>query len=998
MTVASLWKALDRAECGTAIGSVELLNHHRPKGTTITPWNHNEFSKKTRPPALAIDLSIWICEALTSTAMAENHADPVLHLVYARTLHLLNLGVKLVGVIEGKRRVEMTDGGDDQYRKRRTGTAFWRACEKCEEMLRMLGVPVVRAKAEGEALCALLNSRGVVDGVISSDGDCFLFGAKVLYTKFTIENLRQGKVMRYNVDEIKAFLDDDDSDSCDQIIQEHQDKANSDIVSLTRDDLIAFAILTGSDVAGDGLPKVGCRKALRFIRKCQIDSPLRPERAAFEELLSWGRAAQADRPFPADASTSQSGVCCSRCCHGGTKVSHLKHGCKKCGTNPGDVCLEISSGEKFRRSLRDKALAMDPKFSPQVVAGIYHAPNENQLPAIFLGTTSQKLKMQQPILKSFLDCSYIIRGRSYSESRAYVLQSLTQLLARYTLTNNPVQTSSKFIPPKLSSNRNIPKPKKITKGLTRSGASCYEVQWVIAATTTDTDGNALDEYEFTTIEDQALMKKCNPQLVDEFESREKERLKQGRAEQDRRQAFLNSMMNGDRGPGEKPLKREDKTRRGFIPHIDTKFKLSSLGTKKEKQLIPGHTPAKHSPRHAIGDDALQLLRYIDPPLSPEHDSIRSSSSISTIESETVNLGLNSKNYPPGTEFSPYKLATTPSHMHFLRLQNGEEPLHEHQFNENEALETCIANLMQRFNACWDDTQAVRIDGQHPLMGDYGLIWKSPLRKRFRHTPFESPIQDYCRSKSHSLFSPVRDCFDISSEPSAKISFTIGRKVSYEEDEHCREFNTFDTDADWFHHHCTNPSSFVPLDNPWNTMEGTKNRLSMDGQGTFHIQELQPHMDRRSVGLPACKEQLWKRSSHWTPTTCQLASSSTARSWTQVVKAIPTPSDHSWVSTFLDSLDTDVDFANLNGRDFWNENNEDKSMAQLEEVPIEPDWARHEASNNTHWCGNHDNMSRLEEIVEPALAKWMQKSILARQHLEQRSILQDAMWNEHGNTL
>ena len=102
MTVASLWKALDRAGSGQHVGSRELQQHFRLKEHT-TPWNVNE-SKKLGRPTLAVDLSIWICEALTSSTMASNHADPPLHLVYTRTLKLLNLGVKLVIVIEGKRR------------------------------------------------------------------------------------------------------------------------------------------------------------------------------------------------------------------------------------------------------------------------------------------------------------------------------------------------------------------------------------------------------------------------------------------------------------------------------------------------------------------------------------------------------------------------------------------------------------------------------------------------------------------------------------------------------------------------------------------------------------------------------------------------------------------------------------------------------------------------------------------------------------------------------
>lgn len=42
----------------------------------------------------------------------------------------------------------------------------------------MLGIPVLKAKGEAEALCAQLNSEGYVDACITSDSDAFLFGAK----------------------------------------------------------------------------------------------------------------------------------------------------------------------------------------------------------------------------------------------------------------------------------------------------------------------------------------------------------------------------------------------------------------------------------------------------------------------------------------------------------------------------------------------------------------------------------------------------------------------------------------------------------------------------------------------------------------------------------------------------------------------------------------------------------------------------------------------------
>jgi flap endonuclease GEN len=73
---------------------------------------------------------------------------------------------------------------------------FWSESERCASLLLLLGVTVLQAEAEGEALSALLNARRICDGDVSDDGGCFLFGAKTLYTKFAVENLENHQVMR----------------------------------------------------------------------------------------------------------------------------------------------------------------------------------------------------------------------------------------------------------------------------------------------------------------------------------------------------------------------------------------------------------------------------------------------------------------------------------------------------------------------------------------------------------------------------------------------------------------------------------------------------------------------------------------------------------------------------------------------------------------------------------------------------------------------------------
>lgn len=560
MTVASLWKVLDRAGCGKRVGAKELQDLHG-MNTKTNPWNLREMEKVSRSPdnrpVLAIDLSIWICEALTSSAMKHNHvADPPLQLVYSRALKLLTLGIKLVVVIEGKRRnrAKKSNGkndkdagtsniiGEDKFRKRRSGTMFWTACERCETMLKLLGVIVVRAKAEGEALCALLNQRGIVDGVISNDGDCLLFGAKVLYTKFSVENLDHSNVIRYDANDIRVVVDDDDANKYDETGV--KSKNGQDVVEMSRNDLIAFAILTGSDLAGDGLSKVGCRKAIRFIRKCQIDNPLKlngNSSPAIDQLLSWEQTATSSSIGNVEEENT-SGPHCSCCGHPGTKRDHKKIGCKSCGTEPGEPCIHLSPGGRFRKLLRSKALKMQSCFDPSSTLKAYNEPNENQVPLCLVGKTARTLKMNSPQLGKFLELTFVIRGRSLDESREYVRKSLSAYLARqevFSLMSKSTKEDQQLT--KLPKNHNRPAPMCINKLLLRNGKPSCEVKWVIKATTTDAEGNPMDQYEFSTIEDEFAIKKCYPKLLQFFQEEKKRIDQQGTAEQEKRRTFLLSM-------------------------------------------------------------------------------------------------------------------------------------------------------------------------------------------------------------------------------------------------------------------------------------------------------------------------------------------------------------------------------------------------------------------------------------------------------------------------
>jgi flap endonuclease GEN len=617
MTVSSLWKVLDTAGCGKPIGIDDIVRKNNIDN------NNNVID---RPQTLAVDLSIWICESMTTYGIHEQYTNPVLHLVFTRTMKLLNLGLQLIFVIEGKQRIQhpntttsntttiLTNHDKvDTFRKRRSGTVFWKACNDCQQLLELLGVPVVRAASEGEALCALLSMRGIVDGVISNDGDCLLFGAKVIYTKYSNENLDNGRVMRYDSSNLYAITDP----------YEEIAATSEQQMQLSRYDLIAFAVLTGSDLAGSGLEKVGYKKAIRFIHKCQLDNPLSIETASYDEMKSWAKAATA--PFSFDINDAAAATkCCTRCNHPGSKRSHAKDGCLQCGTSCGEECYQFTSEDRFRQALRIKALAMN--FDPEQVFQTYLRPNENQLPMLLM---THGVKMETPNLRELMKMSLIVKGHSLQGSQSFVRQSVLRLLSRYELhkIDDAVQNNPSRITRPINGDQPI--AKVINKSLVHNQVPSYEITWVVNATVTDANGNGVDGYEYVTIEPQHLVQEKYPQLVVAFERAEQIRAKQGDGMKNWRRDFLQSFVFGKSDPNDdqnqqqqqekedvvsKPLRKHtskmDKKRHDFFNNY---MKSSSTFNKRTKNVHKRNRKVKHNKRQADdcigGDDIRNLLRF-----------------------------------------------------------------------------------------------------------------------------------------------------------------------------------------------------------------------------------------------------------------------------------------------------------------------------------------------------------------------------------------------------
>lgn len=98
-----------------------------------------------------------------------------------------------------------------------------------QELLRRFGIPYITAPMEAEAQCAELMKLGLVDGIITDDSDCFLFGGDAIYKNMF--NQKQF-VECYHAKEIESQL------------------------GLSQDRLIDLALLLGSDYT-EGVKGIG---------------------------------------------------------------------------------------------------------------------------------------------------------------------------------------------------------------------------------------------------------------------------------------------------------------------------------------------------------------------------------------------------------------------------------------------------------------------------------------------------------------------------------------------------------------------------------------------------------------------------------------------------------------------------------------------------------------------------------------------------------------------
>jgi len=196
--------------------------------------------------------------------------------LFYRNINLMELGMELVYVFDGKppelkneeieRRSAQRREAKDQYLKALQAGEMAQARKYAEastvlrrdmvadakELLDAMGIPWVDAPSEGEAQASVMAAEGTVKAVASQDHDSLVFGAPVLVRNVTISGKRRlpSKGITINVQPERITL-----------------SSLLGSTGLTREQLVDFAILLGTDFNPDGFEGVGPVTALKYLKK-----------------------------------------------------------------------------------------------------------------------------------------------------------------------------------------------------------------------------------------------------------------------------------------------------------------------------------------------------------------------------------------------------------------------------------------------------------------------------------------------------------------------------------------------------------------------------------------------------------------------------------------------------------------------------------------------------------------------------------------------------------
>lgn len=540
---------------------------------------------------VAIDLSGWVVD---SQNIVEHSAQPNMHLrnLFFRTSCLLLLGARPVFVLEGdapdlKLNVMSQRNAARGFSKssKSTGkrTRYKGIQKKCQEMLKAMGVQCIQSEGEAEALCAALNSNGLVDGCISQDSDCFLYGGRAVYRNFTISASSGGggaagfSIDMYRMEQIEQLL------------------------GLSRTKLVGLSLLCGCDY-NQGVSGVGKETAVKFLATLN-DSEV------FSRFFKWK-----NDPVYEQLEREHSLGICDRCGHLGKKTVHNKNGCESCGTtkscllkthsdtNKNVECKKMLTNEL---NIRRKAL-QDTNFPSQEVIDEFMSTIQ----------TPQRLPADwsQPNLIGFMK----LAEKHMNWDECYSLEKFLPLLTRWLILQNKNTAKCPIF------------PEAIIKTRVLKGVASYEVRWGDREGLFETLVNEEDSNICMTIEPRDLVDQAFPELVKEFNDKEaakkaaklKGKSKVGRSNKQRVTAVKSVCTDcGKELPGKNQRcmchfvtkssdKREDQSPSSTLEDLLDKLTLNSEAHSKHKKEKEEKEQSKAKPKSKVMENTEKLKRLL----------------------------------------------------------------------------------------------------------------------------------------------------------------------------------------------------------------------------------------------------------------------------------------------------------------------------------------------------------------------------------------------------
>ncbi|XP_026778538.3 flap endonuclease GEN homolog 1 [Pangasianodon hypophthalmus] len=396
---------------------------------------------------LAVDLSLWICEAQHVQAMMGKVTKPHLRNLFFRASSLLRMGIKLVFVMEGEapkikaetmsKRTGMAFRGSKTKSVPKPATAkntsrgrFKAVLRECAEMLDYLGIPWVSAAGEAEAMCAFLDAQGLVDGCITSDGDAFLYGAQTVYRNFNM-NTKDPQIDCYKMSRVETEL------------------------QLKRETLVGLAVLLGCDYIPKGVPGVGKEQALKLIQNLK-------ETTLLQKFSDWRKSDSETQEFAVKKVTH-----CLVCRHPGSAKAHERSGCVFCDSEkfcqPQDYDSQCPCDwhrtEHARQAssvetvIKKKTLACDMFPFTEII-------NEFLVPKDKAVNSFKRRKPNLLLMQNFA-LDKMEWPKHYTSEKVLALMTYTELMNRSQGTQSSTQIQ----------------PIRIYKRRIRNGISCFEIMW-----------------------------------------------------------------------------------------------------------------------------------------------------------------------------------------------------------------------------------------------------------------------------------------------------------------------------------------------------------------------------------------------------------------------------------------------------------------------------------------------------------------------------------------